>query len=78
MTAAEARSKATEVNTKENNSQYATIKEMIATEVNKGETECWIYNIPIKSDVREKLISEGFFVGPTQSDRNETMTKIKW
>lgn len=78
MTAAEARAKATEVNTKDTNSQYATVKDMITQAVRKGELECWIYNVPIKTEVREKLIGEGYKVGPTQSDRGETMTQIKW
>jgi len=78
MTAAEARLKAIEVNTKDNDSQYSTIKDMISSAVGKGELDCWIYNLPIKTEVREKLIAEGYMVGPTLSERNETMTQIKW
>jgi hypothetical protein len=78
MTAAEARTKAAEVNTNDENSQYATIKEMIGEAVKKGEFDCWIYNTAIKTEVRAKLINEGYKVGPTQSDRGETLTQIKW
>lgn len=78
MNATEARQKATEVNTNDEKSQYATIKEMIGEAVKKGEFDCWIYNAPIRTEVREKLMLEGYKVGPTQSDRGETLTQIKW
>lgn len=78
MTAAEARIKAIEKLTSDDDSQYATIKGMIGMAVNKGELECWVYNTPINPEVRSKLYLEGYGVGPTQSDRNESLTKITW
>lgn len=78
MTAAEARKKATEVLTNDVNSEYKIIKDMIMEHAGKGEYECWIYNTSIKSEVRVKLIAEGYKIGPTQSDRNESLTKINW
>lgn len=78
MNAAEARQKATAIVTNEVDSQYAIIKKMISEAVGKGDFDCWIYNIPIKPEVRVKLIQEGYGIGPTQSDRNETLTQIKW
>lgn len=78
MTAAEARQKAIEISTNDSDSQYSAIKQSISHAVNKGEFDCWIYDAAIKTEVREKLIAEGYKVGPTQSDRGETLTQIRW
>lgn len=78
MTAVEARQKATDVLTNDVNSEYTIVKAMISEHASKGEYECWIYNTSIKTEVRVKLIAEGYRVGPTQTDRNETSTKITW
>jgi len=77
MNAKQAKEKALAVNTDNGNSQYAQIVLMISNAANKGEYEMWFYE-NIKADVREKLISEGYNVGKTQFERNETMTKISW
>lgn len=78
MTAAEARKVATDQNTNEINSQWSTIIDMIKQEAGKGKYEVWVYNTPILSVVREKLLTNGYKVGPTQTEQNETMTKIVW
>jgi hypothetical protein len=78
MTAAEARKNATDKHLNAKDSQYNTIIGMIRDAANKGEYEVWVYNTSILQPVREKLTTDGFLVGPTQSDRNETLTKISW
>ena len=77
MNAKQAKEKAFAANTENGSSQYAQIILMISNAANKGEYEMWFYE-NIKSDVREKLISDGYNVGKTQHERNETMTKIGW
>lgn len=78
MHATLARRKATDFNTKEIDSQFSVIMKMIEGAVNKGEYECYVYNVPIKQSVKEKLESLGYTIGKTESDRNETLTKISW
>lgn len=78
MTAHEAREAAISKLTDATNSQYAQIIEMVKDAAEKGEFEIWVYNIPIKAVVAEKLTELGYKVGPTQSDRNELMTKVSW
>ena len=77
MNAKQAKEKALEVNTQNDLLQYAQIILMISNAANKGEYEIWYYE-SIKADVKEKLISDGYNVGKTQFERNETMTKISW
>jgi hypothetical protein len=78
MTASEAKQKADNKNITNKDSQYNIIVSMIREASNKGEYEVWVYNTAILQPVREILVSNGFLVGPTQSDRNETLTKISW
>jgi hypothetical protein len=77
MNAKEAKQKALAVNTEAENSQYAKIILMISNAVSRGEYEMWFYE-NIKEDVKNKLVEQGYDVGKTQFERNETMTKIKW
>jgi hypothetical protein len=77
MNAIQARQKALAVNTENGSNQYAQIISMISNAANKGMYEMWFFE-KIKSDVREKLKIEGYDVGRTQCERNETMTKISW
>ena len=77
MNAKQAKEKALEVNTQNDLLQYAQIILMISNAANKGEYEIWYYE-SIKADVKEKLISDGYNVGKTQFEINETMTKISW
>jgi hypothetical protein len=74
MNAAQARKKATEISNRDTDDRYVAIKAMIQQAVENGEFSCYVYNIPIK----KKLENEGYKVEPTQSDRNETSTEIKW
>jgi len=78
MTAQEARNSADNINTTHNDSQYETIIKMVKQAALKGEYSVWIYNASIKDSVRALLIKDGYKVGPTQSDRGETLTKITW
>lgn len=78
MTAAEARATALEITNRDDSSQYTAIKKLIMQEASNGNLDCWVYNIPIRPAVKDKLEDEGYTVGPNESDRGETMTKIKW
>jgi hypothetical protein len=78
MTAAEARAIALEATNRDDSSQYTTIKNMIMEEAGNGNLACWIYNTSIRPAVKAKLEVEGYEVGPTESDRGETLTQIKW
>jgi hypothetical protein len=78
MNAAQARKKATEISNRDTDDRYVAIKAMIQQAVENGEFSCYVYNIPIKKEVKKKLENEGYKVEPTQSDRNETSTEIKW
>ena len=77
MNAKEARTRALEVNTDVNDSQYAIIKKMIKTEVECGNYHTYVY-VYIKPDVQKKLESEGFNIENLESFRNETTIKISW
>lgn len=77
MNAKDARNLASSVLTGENNSQLSEILSDIKTAANKGEFETWYYK-DIHPLVRSTLIDRGYGVEPTQFERNETMTKIKW
>ena len=78
MNATEARKAATDKHITAKDSQYEIIQGMIREASNKGEYEVWVYNTAILKPVREKLESDGFLVGDTISDRNESLTKISW
>jgi hypothetical protein len=78
MTAQEARNSADNVNTADNDSQYDTIVKMIKQAAGEGKYSTWIYNVPIKDSVSALLKRDGYKVGPTQSDRGETLTEITW
>lgn len=78
MTAKEARDRANAKHTSDTNSQFSKIMSEINKAVVAGKLEVWIYEDSIKDPVREKLITLGYFVGATQSDRNEHLTKIEW
>lgn len=78
MNAAQARKKATEISSRDTDDRYVAIKAMIQIAVEKGELSCCVYNKPIKKEVKKKLESEGYEIGPTETDRNETFTLIKW
>lgn len=77
MNAKEARDTATSVLTGENNSQLAEILGAIKESVSAGKFEAWYYN-SIHEVVRTRLSEMGYEVLPTQYDRNEELTKIKW
>jgi len=77
MNAKQAKEKALAVNTGNGSAQYAQSISMISNAATRGEYEMWFYE-NIKSDVIEKLISDGYNVGKPQFERNETMTKISW
>lgn len=78
MNAGEARKIATDKNITAKDSQYNIIIGMIRDASAKGKYEVWVYNTRILEPVRKKLLADGFLVGPTESDRNETSTKISW
>lgn len=78
MTAQEARDRANAKHTSDTNSQFSKIMSQINKAVADGKLEVWIYECSIKEPVREKLKTLGYTVGATQSDRNESMTKIEW
>ena len=77
MKASEARQRAYEVNTNTDSGQLNEILSAIQKTADKGEYELWYYK-SVRKDVRLKLIALGYSVGLTQSDRNESMTKISF
>lgn len=77
MKASEARRLANETNTNATKSQYSSIMGLINKAVNAGEYEVHWYEA-MNSAVKDKLREEGYTVGNTQMDRNETITKISW
>lgn len=78
MTAAQARKKAMEISKQDTDDRYTAIKAMIQQAVEKGELSCYVYNIPIKKEVKKMLEAQGYEVGPTEQDHNETYTIINW
>lgn len=78
MTAQEARDRANAKHTSDTNSQFSKIMSQINDAVAGGKLEVWIYENSIKEPVRDKLSALGYKVGSTQSDRNESLTKIEW
>jgi diphthamide synthase (EF-2-diphthine--ammonia ligase) len=78
MNAAQARKKATEIDNRDTDDRYVAIKAIIQIAVEKGEFSCYVYDVPIKKVVQKKLEAEGYKVGPSENDRNETLTKISW
>lgn len=77
MTAQESREKAFKHNTESNTGQLLKIQNAISKAVQNGEYSCYVYE-SLREDVRKKLVSDGFIVGQTQFDRNESMTLISW
>lgn len=73
MTAQEARQNAKEYNT----GQLEPIMSIIKKSAEKGEFFIWYYE-SLKKGTREGLEYLGYTVGPTQFERNETLTKISW
>lgn len=59
------------------NSDYRRIMEQIKAIAEKGKYECWVYE-NISDIVRDQLKKDGYEVGETQFDRNDTLTKISW
>lgn len=78
MTAAEARKKAITIRSEGVTQQYTIIKQMIETAVSKGELACCVYNAQIIKEVRAQLVSEGYKIEPTQTNRDESYTTITW
>ena len=79
MNAHQARELALIANIENVDSQYNKIALSITKEVSKGKYEMWWYeNIP--SDVRAKLVSEGYTIGPTNYNQRDggILTKISW
>lgn len=78
MNAAEARRIATDNNFNGVKEQLANIMQMIADAANRGEFKVWVYNNPIKPEVKMRLEVDGYRVHTEQVDRNESATKITW
>lgn len=76
MNAKEAREKAKQSNVA-NGSQYSEIIKLISEASTKGEYSMFYYH-SINADVRQKLTEDGYEVGKTGFDRNESLTQIKW
>lgn len=56
---------------------FNEIISLITTAAESGKYEMW-YNNVITDPVRKMLHAEGYIVGKTITDRNETLTKISW
>lgn len=57
--------------------QYTDIINHIVSESKQGHLECFIYYI-ISDETRRLLTEDGYSVGKTQFERNESLTKIEW
>jgi hypothetical protein len=78
MNAKEARQTALDINTNKFNIQYSEIKKKIDNEVKEGNFECSFFS-EILSDVKTKLIEEGFtFESEHYDQRDGTTIKITW
>lgn len=79
MKAHQARELALKANLENVDSQYSRILLSIRNAANSGKYEMWWYD-DILPDVRAKLMSEGYKIGPTNYDPRErgSLIKITW
>lgn len=75
MKAQEARDIARKFNEEANHSEI--VYETIDSAAIKGRYECWVY-FDINPDLKAKLESEGYRVGPSTFYRNEMEVRITW
>lgn len=77
MTAANARKTVEECKSNKQRDQLAKIEDSINKAVISGEFSCYVY-FAIDVNVRKQIEELGYKVGPSDFDRNETLTPINW
>jgi hypothetical protein len=56
---------------------YKKAMKQIKDATSNGLFECWVYD-EFPDELRKRLVKDGYKVGKTQFDRNDTLTKISW